>query len=145
MAAVSYIPAGYHTVTPYLIVKGAATLVDFLKKVFDGQEIERMTRPDGTIAHAEVRIGDSVVMLGEPSGEWKPMPATLNVYVKDADATYAKALQAGARSLREPTDQFYGDRQSGVTDPVGNCWWIATHVEDVSPDEMKRRAEAAMR
>jgi len=89
-----------------------------------------------------VTIGDSVVMLGEASGDFKAM---LYVYVRDADATYRRALQAGGKSLREPATQFYGDRHGAVTDPVGNAWWIATHVEDVSPDEMMRRAEAAMK
>ena len=140
--AVNFMPQGYHTITPYLAVNGAATLFEFLKRTFDAQEKEMMKRPDGTIGHAEVTIGDSVVMLGEASGDFKAM---LYVYVRDADATYRRALQAGGKSLREPATQFYGDRHGAVTDPVGNAWWIATHVEDVSPDEMMRRAEAAMK
>ncbi len=140
--AVNFMPQGYHTIMPYLAVNGAATLFEFLKRTFDAQEKEMMKRPVGTIGHAEVTIGDSVVMLGEASGDFKAM---LYVYVRDADATYRRALQAGGKSLREPATQFYGDRHGAVTDPVGNAWWIATHVEDVSPDEMMRRAEAAMK
>jgi uncharacterized glyoxalase superfamily protein PhnB len=141
--AVKPIPEGYHSVTPYLVVPGAAKLLDFLKQAFDAQELYRpMQRPDGTIMHAEVRIGDSVVMMGEPMDQSTPMPAQLYLYVHDADAVYRRALQAGATSLMEPADQFYGDRNAGVQDPVGNRWWIATHKEDVSPEEIVRRAAA---
>lgn len=126
------IPAGYHTVTPYLVVEGAAQLIDFLKQAFDGEEIQRMTRPDGTIMHAEVKLGDSRVMIGEAGGEYPPMPAMLHLYVEDTDALYRRALQAGAVSLREPTDEVYGDRMSGVKDLCGNQWWIATHIKDVA-------------
>lgn len=142
--AVNYIPQGYHTVTPYLTVSGAAKLLAFLQTTFEATEKEMMKRPDGTIGHAEVRIGDSVLMFGEAPGGTKAMPAMLYVYVKDADATYQRALSAGGTSLHEPSTQFYGDRHGAVTDPTGNCWWIATHVEDVSPEEMARRAKAAM-
>lgn len=138
--AVKPIPEGYHTVTPYLVVPGAAKLIEFLRHVFDAQEIERMARPDGTVMHAEVRIGDSVVMMGEASGEKPAMPAMLYLYVKDCDATYKRALQAGAISVMEPADQFYGDRNAAVKDASGNQWWMATHVEDVPPEEMARRA-----
>ena len=92
-------------------------------------------------AHAEVRIGDSVVMVGEASADWPPMPAVIHLYQTDADATYRRALDSGATSLREPTNEFYGDRMAGVKDPLGNVWWIATHVEDIPPDEMAQRAE----
>ena len=143
--ATRYIPAGYHTVTPYLAVDGAAKLLAFLKATFGAQEKEMMRRPDGTIAHAEVTIGDSMLMLGDAAGDFKATPATLYVYVEDADAIYARALAAGARSLRAPETQFYGDRHGAVIDPVGNAWWIATHVEDVPPEEMMRRAQAAMK
>jgi PhnB protein len=141
--AVKPIPEGYHTVTPYLTVPGVPRLIDFLKQAFDAQEIERMTQPDGTIRHAEVRIGDSVVMMGEPGGERQSMPSGIYLYVNDTDTTYKRALQAGATSLMEPADQFYGDRSAGVKDPSGNYWWIATHQEDVPPEELKKRAEAA--
>jgi len=143
--AVKPIPDGYHSVTPYLIVQGVAKLIDFLKQAFDAKEIERMAGPDGTVMHAEVRIGDSVVMMGEARGESKPMPAALYLYVNDTDVTYRRALQAGATSLKEPADQFYGDRSGGVKDPAGNQWWIATRKEDVSPEELARRAETYMK
>ena len=100
-----------------------------------------MRRPDGTLQHGEVKIGDSIVMLAEASGQWKPRPSTLYLYVNDTDATYRRAIEAGATSLMEPATQFYGDRSAGVQDPAGNFWWIATHVEDVSPEEMHRRAD----
>ena len=143
--AVSPIPEGFHSVTPYLIVREVPQLLAFLKQAFDAQEIMCMPAPDGTIMHAEVRIGDSAIMMGEARGEHKPMPASLYLYVNDADATYKRALQAGATSQMEPSDQFYGDRHASVIDPVGNHWSIATHIEDVPPDELARRAEAFMK
>lgn len=139
--AVKPIPDGYHTVTPYLIVEGAEKLLDFLKQAFDAEEKVRMPKPDGSIAHAEARIGDSVVMMGDAGEQWSPMPAAIHLYVKDCDATYQRALEAGATSLQEPANQFYGDRMAGVRDLVGNMWWISTHVEDVSEEEMAKRAE----
>ena len=143
--AVKSIPDGYHSVTPYLTVQGAAKLLDFLKQAFAAIELHRMTRPDGTVGHAEVRIGDSVVMLAEARDEWKPMPGAMYLYVNDTDAAYQRALQAGATSLMEPADQFYGDRNAGVKDPVGNHWWIATHKEDVPPEELAKREEAFLK
>jgi uncharacterized glyoxalase superfamily protein PhnB len=143
--AVKPIPDGYHSVTPYLVVQGAATLIEFLKRAFEATETFRMAHQDGTVMHAEVKIGDSIVMMGEARGDHKPIPACIYLYVNDADAVYKRALQAGATSQMEPTDQFYGDRHGGVMDPVGNLWWIATHVEDVAPEELKRRAEAYMK
>ncbi|MGP0066952.1 MAG: VOC family protein [Isosphaeraceae bacterium] len=140
--AVKPIPDGYHTVTPYLAVEGAGRLLEFLVKAFDAVAHECMKRPDGTIHHAQVKIGDSLVMLADASGPWKPRPSTLYLYVPDTDATYHRAIEAGATSLMEPVDQFYGDRNAGVQDPAGNFWWIATHLEDVSPEELQRRAEA---
>lgn len=142
-AKVKPIPDGYSTVTPYLTVKGASKLIEFVEQVFDATILERMTSPDGTVRHAEARIGDSMIMLGEAGGEWKPMPACLYVYVADVDAVYQRALKAGAVSLREPANQFYGDRSGGVTDACGVQWWIATHLEDVSKEEMVKRAKAA--
>ena len=135
------IPEGYHSVTPYLVAKGADTLLDFVKKAFGADETVRMPGPGGSIGHAEVRIGDSVVMLADASEESPATRSVLHLYVEDSDATYGRALEAGGESLREPTDQFYGDRMAGVRDPVGNSWWIATHVEDVSDDEMRKRAK----
>ena len=103
-----------------------------------------MTTPDGTVVHAELRIGDSPIMLGEAQGEWKALPAMLYLYVKDVDATFARAVSAGATTVKEVADQFYGDRNGTVKDSWGNVWSIGTHIEDVPPDEMKRRAQAAM-
>ncbi len=140
--AVNWKPEGYHTVTPYLIGRGTAELIEFLKQSFGAQERERLMRPDGKIMHAEVKIGDSVVMMGEASDDFKAMPTSLHLYLEDVDAAYKRAVQAGGKSLREPTDQFYGDRSGGVEDASGNHWWLATHVEDVSPEEMQRRQEA---
>lgn len=134
------IPEGYRSVTPYLLVERADALLDFTRRAFDAEERTRMDRPDGTVGHAEIVIGDSVVMVGEAGGDWPAMPASLHVYVEDCDATYARALEAGGTSVQEPADQFYGDRSSGVRDPVGNVWWIVTHVEDVPEEEMARRA-----
>ena len=139
------IPEGHHTVTPYLVVEGVPKLIDFMKQVFGAEERLRMPRPDGTVMHAEVRIGDSIVVMGEPMGEWKPMPGMLHLYVDDTDSMYRRALQAGATSLSEPADQFYGDRTAGVQDPSGNRWWIATHIEDLSPEELTKRHEAVMK
>ncbi len=136
------IPKGYHTVTPYLVANGAGKLIEFMKDVFGAEETFRMG--GDTIMHAEVRLGDSVIMLGDANEEHPPRPATIHLYMPDADATYRKALAAGARSIRQPADQFYGDRSAGVEDAFGNQWWIATHIEDVPPDEMQRRAAEAM-
>jgi PhnB protein len=143
--AVKPIPDGFHTVTPHLTVQGASKLVEFLMQAFEAKELFRMAHPDGTLMHAEVKIGDSIVMMGEAKGECKPMPCSLYVYVDDADAIYKRALQAGATSTMEPGDQFYGDRTAGVKDPSGNQWMIATHREDVPPEELRRRAEAMMK
>jgi uncharacterized glyoxalase superfamily protein PhnB len=138
------IPERYHTLTPYLIVPGVAQLIEFLKSAFDAKEGHRSSRPDGGIMHAEVTIGDSVVMMGEPMGEFQPMPSMLYIYVEDTDTVYRQALKAGATSMMEPADQFYGDRNAGVKDICGNLWWIATHIEDVAPEELEKRAQAAM-
>ena len=134
--AVKPVPDGYHTVTPYLTVKGANSLIDFIKRVFDGEETFRMG--GDTVRHAEMRIGDSMLMLGEAPDE--PVPGMLYLYMPDTDTVYKRALAAGATSLREPTDMFYGDRTASVKDAFGNQWWIATHIEDVSPEEQERRA-----
>ena len=139
------VPERYHSVTPYLVVEGVPKLLEFLKHTFNSTELERVPRPDGTISHAEVRIGDSVVMMGEANAQSKPMPTMLYVYVEDVDAVYKRALQAGAKPVRELKDEFYGDRAGGVADPMGNQWWIATHKEDVSPEELRRRMEAQNR
>ena len=136
------IPQGYHTATPYLAVRGVPKLMTFLRQAFNAEEREKMTTPDGRVSHAEMKIGDSIIMMGEPTGESKSMPGMIYLYLEDTDAAYKRALQAGATSLREPINMFYGDRNAAVTDPVGNQWWIATHVEDVPPEEMQQRVKA---
>lgn len=141
--AVKPVPDGYHTVTPYITVADAGAVLDFVTRAFGAVEVFRMAGPDGAVRHAEARIGDSMVMIGQARGEWHPRPATLYLYVDDVDATYAQALAAGGRSLRAPENQFYGDRSGGVEDAQGNQWWLATHVEDVPPDELARRAASA--
>lgn len=121
-------PEGYHTVTPYLVVADVLELIAFMTKAFGATEMNRNLRPDGRVAHAEVRLGDSVVMMGTPAEAGTPMPATIHLYVDNADATYERAIEAGAQSLREPGDQPYGDRMAGVVDRFGNQWWIATPI-----------------
>jgi PhnB protein len=143
--AVKPIPEGSHTVTPYLMVQGASKLIDFLKQAFKAEEIHRFTFPDGTVMHAQVRIGDSMVMMSEARAEHEPMPTMIYLYVEDVDTVYKRALQAGAISLREPTNEFYGDRSGGIKAASGNQWWIGTHIEDVSPRELEKRAEAFMK
>lgn len=139
------IPEGYHTVTPYLLVDDAAGLIPFLERAFEAKLLGRYDAPDGRLAHASLQIGDSKVMMGQAAGEWPAMPALLHLYVEDTDAVYSRAMEAGARSIREPADQFYGDRSGGVVDPAGNQWWISTHVEDVSDEEIARRHEEQMK
>src|SRR5207249_12267740 len=139
-------PEGYRSVTPYLAVEGASALLDFVKKAFDAEEIMSMPTPDRKIGHAEVRIGDSVVMLADASTseQGQPMAAMIHLYVEDADTTFKRAVEAGATVVRDLRDEFYGDRSGGVRDTAGNVWWIATHVEDVPPEEMEKRAQEAM-
>lgn len=139
---VKHIPDGYHTVTPYITVDDARKFIDFIKAAFDAQLPEAMTDDEGNFRHGEAQIGDSRVMIGQARGEWKARPAQLYLYLPDVDATYKRALAAGATSLMEPADQFYGDRNGGVEDAFGNWWWLATHVEDVAPEEMQRRMVA---
>lgn len=134
------IPPGFHTITPYLIVRGAVDLIEFVKQAFAATEVHRTTRPDGSIAHAQLRIGDSAIEIADGQGDWSAMPCALHLYVPDADAVYAKALAAGAISTMDPATRFYGDREAGVQDPCGNHWFIATHLEEVPPDELARRA-----
>jgi len=138
------IPDGYHSVTPYLTVGNARRLLEFVQSAFGAEKIHCTTRPDGGIAHAAVKIGTSMVELADAHGPWQPMPSAIHLYVADADASYARALDAGATSLHAPMDTFYGERCGGVVDPSGNHWYIATHVEDVAPAELERRAAAFM-
>ena len=137
--AVKPIPENYPRVIPYLIVKDVNKQMDFLTEVFGAKQSEKMTLEDGTVNHAEVRLGDSVMMIGRSSDDYPPNPTMIYIYVEDTDAAYSKALKAGAKSLMEPADQFYGDRNAGVKYPFGNSWWIASHVEDISSEEMERR------
>lgn len=146
--AVRPIPEGYPRVTPYLIVGGAAAAIDFYVDVLDAKEQMRMPTPDGGVGHAELLIGDSMIMLADESpdmGARGPKavggsPVSLMVYVEDVDATFAKALKAGATETAPVDDKFYGDRSGTFDDPWGHHWHIASHVEDVSPEEMERRA-----
>ena len=145
------IPDGYHNVTPYLIVDDAAAAIEFYKKAFGATELMRMPKPNGKIGHAEIRIGDSPVMLADEASEMGARsprtiggsPVSILLYVDDVDTTFTKAVNGGAKVQRPVADQFYGDRTGGVEDPFGHVWYIATHVEDVSPEEMKKRAAAA--
>jgi PhnB protein len=150
MASVKPIPDGYHAVTPYLVVKGGARAIEFYTRAFGAKELFRMPEPDGRIGHAELQIGDSRVMLADEHpeiGARSPQsiggsPVTIHLYVPDVDATVARAVEAGAKLTRPVKDQFYGDRNGGLTDPFGHVWFVATHVEDVPADELERRAAA---
>lgn len=122
----SHVPEGYHTITPYPVVHGVARLLDFLRDAFGAEELGRYAGEDGRIMHVAVRIGDSVLEMGEPGGQWRPMPSSLHLYVPDVDAVYARAIEAGGESLYEPDLKPYGDREAGVRDPSGNFWYIAT-------------------
>jgi PhnB protein len=152
MPDVSPIPEGYPRVSPHLSVAGAADAIDFYKNVLGASERMRMSMPDGKVAHAELQIGDSVVMIGdEIEGGTDPSPRTLGgspvalfVYVEDVDDVYKRAIDAGSSSVQEPENHFYGDRVAMFDDPFGHRWNIATHVEDVPPDEMERRAAEMM-
>ena len=138
--AVHHVPQGFTAITPYLVVEGANRLLDFVQKAFDAEVLLRMDGPDGKIHHAAVKIGGAMLELADAGEHWSAMPAGLHVYVPDIDATYRRALDAGAVSILAPADQFYGERSASVRDPRGNVWHIATHIEDVSEEEMKRRA-----
>ncbi len=149
---VSPLPAGFHTVTPHLVIKGAGAAIDFYKKAFGAEEVMRMPGPDGqSVMHAELKIGDSIIFLAD---EFPGMPArspkalggttvTITLYVVDADKVFNQAVAAGATPALPPTDMFWGDRYAKVLDPFGHDWAIATHKEDVPPDEMAKRAAAA--
>lgn len=152
--AVKPIPDGYHSVTPYLIIKNsAARAIDFYKKAFGAEELVRMPAPDGTIGHAELRIGDSMIMLADemPEMGYKSpsslggTPVSLVIYVKDVDKTYKQAISAGGKENRPLTNQFYGDRSGTLTDPFGHVWTVGTHIEDVTPEEMDRRMKEMMK
>jgi PhnB protein len=147
--AIKSIPDGYHSVTPYLIVKGAADAINFYKRVFGAVELMRMASPDGRIGHAELRMGDSIVMLADEHpemGHRSPQSlggtgVTLLLYVDRVDEVFRQAVADGAKELQPLKNQFYGDRSGTLQDPFGHRWTLATHIEDIAPDEMHRRAE----
>ena len=151
--ATKAIPDGYATATPYLIIKGAAEAIDFYKRAFGAQELFRMNSPDGGVGHAEIKIGNSIIMLADEHprmGHRGPRSlggsaVSIMLYVPDVDAVFESAVKAGAKAQRPVENQFYGDRSGTLEDPFGHVWTISTHVEDVSPDEMKKRAEAAFK
>lgn len=148
---VKAIPEGYHSITPFLIVKNCADAIEFYRNAFGAEEHFRMNMPDGKVGHAELKIGDSVFMLADEFPEMKSLspksiggsPVSMYVYVQDVDAMFNTAVTAGAVALDGVKDQFWGDRHGRLEDPYGHLWSIATHKKDLSPDEMKRAAEAA--
>ena len=151
--ATKSVPEGYHAATPYLIVKGAAEAIEFYKRAFGATELLRMADPQGRVGHAEIKIGDSVIMLADehPAMGYRG-PRSLGgssvsilLYLEDVDMVFERAVKTGARALRPVANQFYGDRSGTLEDPFGHVWTVATHVEDVPPEEMQLRAEAAMR
>jgi PhnB protein len=154
MSKVSYIPKEYNSVTPYLIVKGAAQAIEYYKKVFGATETVRMNGPDGKVGHAELKIGNSIIMLADENlsmGEGHTSastvggsPLSLYVYLSDVDSVVKRATDEGAKILKPVQDQFYGDRNGFIRDPFGHLWGIATHVEDVSPEQMKERMKKMM-
>lgn len=147
------VPDGYHTVTPYLIVRGAAQAMDFYARAFGASETLRLTGPKGSIVHAELRIGNSPIMLGEESAAWEAFapphfngsPVTICLYLSDVDAAFRQAVDAGATAKRPPADQFYGDRTANVLDPYGHTWHLATRKEDLTREQMQRRHDEWMR
>jgi uncharacterized glyoxalase superfamily protein PhnB len=144
--AAKAIPEGYHTVTPYLVAKGAEKTVEFIKKAFGAQmSFEPMMGPDGKIMHADLKLGDSHVMISEATEQHPAMACMVHLYVPNVDAVYKSAVAAGGKSTMEPTDMFYGDRGGSVQDPSGNHWYIATHKEDVAPQELQKRAQEHMK
>lgn len=144
------VPAGYHTVTPYMAVKNGVKALEFYKKAFGATEITKLVMPDGRLGHAELRLGDSMIMLSDEFPEYggkSPQtlggsPVNIHLYVDDVDAFFKKAIAAGAKEAKPIKDQFYGDRSGQLEDPFGHLWWVATHKEDVPPDELQRRVEA---
>ncbi len=151
--AVKPIPDGYHTVTPYLFIQGAAQALEFYQKAFGATERMRLPDPSGRIGHAEIQIGDSVIMLADEFPEmgvrspkaYGGSPVNIALYVADVDALAERAVAAGAKVLRPVKDQFYGDRSGSFEDPFGHTWTLATHKEDVTPEEMQKRYEAFMK
>lgn len=137
--AVRPIPEGYHTVTPWIISRDTAGLIEFVQAAFEAEDLGRVYNDDGSIGHAEVRLGDSVVMMFDAKPDWPATPGFLRLYVADAEATFQRALQAGATAVTELTHVFWGDVVGRVGDPFGNLWWIQQRIEEVTPEEMERR------
>jgi len=154
MSKVSYIPKDYNSVTPYLIVKGAAQAIEYYKNVFGATETVRMNGPDGKVGHAELKIGNSHIMLADENPNMGQghasaasigaSPVSLYLYIPDVDRVVERAVAAGAKILKSVQDQFYGDRSGFIQDPFGHLWGVATHVEDVAPQELEERAKKAM-
>lgn len=148
--AVKPIPEGYHSITPYLVISGADKAIDFYKQAFRAEEIFRMPMPDGKIGHAELKIGNSMLMLSDECSEMGfrsaqsigATPVSLLLYVEDVDDCFNRAIEAGAQQLRPLQDQFYGDRSGTLADPFGHVWTVATHIEDVAPEEMEQRLKS---
>jgi PhnB protein len=146
----TFIPAGYHTVTPYLAIKNAVKALEFYQQAFGAIETSKLMVPDGRLGHAEIRLGDSVIMLSDEFPEYGGKspetlggsPVSIHLYVADVDAFFKRALAAGAKERKPVMDQFYGDRSGQLEDPFGHLWWVATHKEDVAPEEMQKRVQA---
>ncbi len=144
------IPDGYHSATPYLFVRGAAKAIEFYKQALGARELMRMAMPDGRVGHAEIKVGDSVIMLADEFPEMNALspqalggsPVMMHLYVEDVDKVFGQAIEAGAKVERPLKDEFYGDRSGGVVDPFGHRWYIATHIEDIEPEELKKRIAA---
>jgi PhnB protein len=150
MSTVRAIPAGHRTVTPYLTIKNAAKALEFYKKAFGATETYKLMLPDGRLGHAEIRLGDSMIMLSDEFPEYDGKapetlggsPISIHLYVEDVDAFFKKALAAGAKERQPVMDQFYGDRSGQLEDPFGHLWWVATHTEDIAPEEVQKRVQA---
>jgi PhnB protein len=150
MATAKAIPSGHRTVTPYLAIKSAAKALEFYKNAFGATERYKLMMPDGRLGHAEIQLGDSMIMLADEFPEYGGKapetlggsPVSIHLYVEDVDAFFKKALAAGAKELKPVMDQFYGDRSGQLEDPFGHLWWVATHKEDIAPEEMEKRVQA---
>ncbi len=150
MNTVKPIPAGYRTVTPYLAIKNGAKALEFYKKAFGATEVFKLMMPDGRLGHAEIRLGDSMIMLADEFPEYGGTspetlggsPVNIHLYVEDVDRFFQQALAAGAKERKPIMDQFYGDRSGQLEDPFGHLWWVATHKEDVPPAELQKRVQA---
>jgi PhnB protein len=150
MATAKAIPSGHRTVTPYLAIKSATKALEFYKNAFGATERYKLMMPDGRLGHAEIQLGDSMIMLADEFPEYGGKapetlggsPVSIHLYVEDVDAFFKKALAAGAKELKPVMDQFYGDRSGQLEDPFGHLWWVATHKEDIAPEEMQKRVAA---